>query len=170
MRLVLIWPLVTYAALKLGSVARPRSPGFARTDVGWLDRLRAREPGLVLLSILLSVPIAMLAQRHVHRTLASQYAHAIVCYGRIKALRALPEFRDHAGDFAVYERAEGHRQTAYLMGRDLEITHADVDIALNDKDKLHANRYAVLQKQGRRAALHGEIDSGRRCLLPPGPD
>jgi len=169
MRLALIWLIFTYAALKLGSMARPGHLGFRGGEIHLLDRLRAREPGLFMSSILLSVPLALLAERYVHRTLTSQYEHSIACYGRIKALRVLPASKDEAGDFAVYERAEGHKQTAFLMARDLKIGPGDVSIALNRQDMFYTARYAMLQNQGRRREVQEEIGMAQRCLLPPGP-
>lgn len=168
MRLVLIWLVIAYSALKLGSIARAGGSGFRRADLGFRDRLRAREPGLLIVAILVSVPFALLAKCYVHRTLTSQYEHAVDCYGRMTAQRAFPAFRDYAGGFAVYERAEGHRQTALVMGGDLEMTPEAVKAALMRRTGLFADRYAALQNHGGRPAMQREIDRAHRCLAPPG--
>lgn len=168
MKTAVIWLLLTYAALKLASIAQARNPGFRRTDVRLRDRLRAREPGLFLAAFLLAVPMALLANGYVHRSLTAQYESSATCFGRLMALRGVPGFKDEIDNSAVFQVVEGHRGMALRTAVELKLKPADVSKALAAKVELFAVRYARLNRQGAQHEMLIQIGMAQRCLSPDG--
>lgn len=164
----LVWLAFTYSVLKLASILRARNPGFRRTGISWRDRLRAREPALFLVALLISVPLAGLTSCYAHRTLASLYESSTACYGRIVALRKVPLFKDRLDNFTVAELIQGYRSISFKAAEELEMSPEEVDRTLAEKVTFFAGQYARLQGRGMQQELHKWIAASQRCLLPPG--
>lgn len=165
----LVWLALVYAALKLASVVPARNPGFRRTTISLRDRLRAREPTLMLVAVATTVPLAFFTDWYAHRHFANMLASASTCYGQIMALQEEPELTRGVTGYAVYERMGEYRTTSLDAASHLGMSAREAELALAAKVAIFTQSHAALADRRAAGAMHEQIVAGRRCLLPPPP-
>jgi hypothetical protein len=161
------WLFWTYLTLKLIQLVFGSRPGVDEAPVSIRRRLLRGEPILCAIAFALSVPAALLSSWYLHRGYERSLDFAADCYGRLRALDGLPDVRQRFDPFKVDEviqRAEG---SAAIAGQALDLEPARIHGMFAQKSRFHADRYAVLARQGGQHGRDGEAAAIARCLQQP---
>lgn len=167
MKSVLIWLAVFYGAFKFAGMAFALNRGFGQRELSFRDRLRAGEPGIFLAALLISVPLVLLMQDYDKRTHTGYYLRSVECYGRITALKDLPEIRRSADSIAVYRSLEGFSWTAHVNGADLGMKPDQISRALAGSAPSFSEAYGALRRKGLQPGMKVEVARTLSCLHPP---
>ncbi len=161
------WLFWTYLTLKLVQLVFGSPAGAGEALPTLRRKLLRGEPFLFAIAFALSVPAALLSSWYLHRGYTRSLDFAADCYGRLRALDGLPDIRRRFDPFKVDEviqRAEG---SAAIAGPALDLELARIHRMFAQKMRFHADRYAVLARQGGQHGRNGEAAAIARCLQQP---
>lgn len=160
----LLFLLVIYAALKSARVLMMgRRPGYRENDLAPWQRLRAGEPLLLILAMLISLPPAVAATWYHQHKFAAVLESATACNALISAYQQTPEIMHSNGEFAVYASANGYRASAVDAARQLGLSPTTIE-----KDLVTAVRSAETeQAQVGARVRQTRLVAVQSCLHPP---
>jgi hypothetical protein len=77
----------------------------------------------------ISVPLVLSMSSYSRRTFSGHYRNSVTCYGRIAALKHLPEIRNNVDSFTVYESVQDYGSLAFTTAAELGLKSDEVSRA-----------------------------------------
>jgi hypothetical protein len=162
------WLFCTYLVLKLIQYFFVARPGFGTAEPGFREKLVRGEPILFVVACAISIPAALWSSWYFQRGFERGLAHSADCYGKLGALRHLPEVESEFDALRVFRSVRAARQMVFLAAESLELTPAEADRLMADKLRFYSGRYSGLTRQGDRREMRRQAAAIERCVRDPG--
>lgn len=161
------WSLCTYLVFKLIQHFLVIRPGFGTAEPRLREKLLRGEPLVFIVACAIAIAAALGSSWYLEHGYQRGLHHAVDCYGRLGALRHLPDVETRFDALEVFRSVRAARQAASLAARSLELAPANADRLTAEKVRFYTRQYSTVTRQGDRQAMRTAEAAIGRCMSEP---